>query len=172
MSVALTIKAALAAAQRDVDAVRDRIAKLRADREDVENKPRDRKHVEALLDAAISEATSPFTARGLASPNYAPHEALANLRRHIDVDTFATLAAFDAKRLKALILADAPAGISEIERTAELARIDAEIEVAEIAEELALREIDDAAGVRALRREDATIAIVLAPTHELEGASR
>lgn len=167
MSIAAKIRNALFAARADLAGIQDRIADLKTKREAIEYQPRDRASVERIVDQAIADARSPFTSSALVSRHLAPHEAAAELRDRVNADLFATLAAFDPKRLKALILADAPDGMPDHERDAQIAKLDRDILAAEMAEELALREIDEASGAIAPRRADAPIAIILAPTREL-----
>ncbi len=82
---------------------------------------------------------------------------------------FAVFAAWDAPRLKSLIMANAPMdGLTDEVRAKRLAKVDLEILAAEIAEESLCRVIEGESGVTSLRREDANLAIVLAPDDELE----
>lgn len=168
MTVAKKVRDALFAARTDLAAIQDRIADLRAKREAVEILPRDRASVERLVDEAIAGEVSPFSSSALASPLIDGFASAAQLRHQINADLFASLAAFDPKRLKSLILADAPDGLPDHERAAQIGKLDRDILAAEMAEELALREIDEASGTVALRRPDAPIEIILAPTSELQ----
>ena len=166
-----TIRQALRGAQSDIDALRDRIAQLQDERNSLEVAPRARADVERYVDDWIARAvaTQPFRLGALWSVHTPQFEAEQVFERSFQANAFAMMAAWDAKKLKALLLADAPAGMSADARAAEMSRLEREIEVAEIAEEVACREIEDELGSTIMRRADVNPAILLAPTSELTG---
>ncbi|MFC5508727.1 hypothetical protein [Bosea massiliensis] len=187
-----TIRQAFREAQGDIDALRGRIAELQEALKRVDCAPRARADVERFIDAEIAEAIAkrPFEIGALWSRDLRPHEyrtrfntATAGIITQsggddsgkpsrsvmLGGDMFAVFAAWDAERLKALLLADAPDGMTEDARAVEMSRLEREIEVAEIAEEVACREIEDELGNTIMRRADVNPAILLAPTSELTG---
>ena len=169
-----TIRQALRGAQSDIDALRDRIAELQDAQNTLEATPRARADVERYIDDWIARAvaTQPFRLGALWSVHTRAFEAEQIFQRSFETNGFAMLAAWDSKRLKALLLADAPAGITDDARAVEMSRLEREIEVAEIAEELACREVEAEIGGTIMRRADVNPAILLAPTSELEGKRR
>lgn len=165
------IRDALRNAQSDIDALRDRIAELQEAWDSLVSAPRARADVERYVDDWIARAvaTQPFQLGALWSVHTRPFEAEQIFQRSFETNGFAMLAAWDAKKLKALLLADAPAGMTDDARAVEMSRLEREIEVAEIAEEVACREIEDELGNTIMRRADVNPAILLAPTAELIG---
>lgn len=168
MSNKAAISTAISSTRSALSKAQEDIVSLYAERATVENRERSREEVEAIVDRAIEAALSPFSSRSLTSVLLTEHEAVESLKRDIGHNVFDTLAHFDSRKLKTLILSDAGAGLSQAERAARLADIDAKILAAEIFEELTLREIETAAGTPVRRRREAPIEIVLAPYSELQ----
>lgn len=175
-------------ARSDVAELRGRLSDLGAELQRVIASPRDLATIERLIDEQIAQhaGAEAFRFAALASPAFSA-DGLAgefNTRfatfkfaeggRYVssepfDAKLFQFLAAFDPAKLKALLLASAPSGgISDAKRAAEVSRIEREIAQTSIAEELACREIEEATGSHFPRRRDADVAILLAPTRELE----
>ncbi|BCH18863.1 hypothetical protein [Mesorhizobium sp. L-2-11] len=167
-----TLDRTVRAARSDLDALRDRITDLQSKRHNVEFTPNDRATMEREIDKEIAAA---LDRRPLHFPALVRGEFMlyrgslsADLKHALVEDPFGVLAAFDAGRLKAGILATLPSdGISPEARSAQLAKIDADILSTEIAEEVACRELERGLGASVSRREDANPAILLAPDKEL-----
>lgn len=157
-------------ARADLDAIRDRIADLQAERAKVEFMPRDLGTIEKEVDQAIEAAIRnrplffPFLLRQ--EPHYLP--VIGAFNKSFEMNAFGVFAALDAPRLKAAIMATMPTdGLTQESRSAQLARLDAEILSAEIAEEVACRELELALGTDMPRRADVNPAILLAPDVEI-----
>ena len=140
--------------------------------------------MEATVDRLIAEAAAKeaFELPALWSPHTRPFEAVNRFNQmalgwsapngaFVPGDMFATLACWDAPKLKRLIMANAPAdGLTDEGRAKALARIDGKILALEVEEERLCRALEAETGVATLRREDANLAIMLAPDVELEAA--
>ncbi|MER8838469.1 hypothetical protein NKH86_06865 [Mesorhizobium sp. M0913] len=157
-------------ARADLNAIRDRIADLQAERAKVEFMPRDLSTIEKEVDQAIEAAIRdrpmffPFLLRQ--EPYYLP--IAGSFNKSFELNAFGVFAALDAPRLKAAIMATMPAdGLTPESRSAQLARLDTEILSAEIAEEVACRELERALGTDMPRRADANPAVLLAPDVEI-----
>ncbi|MER9596698.1 hypothetical protein [Mesorhizobium sp. M0244] len=171
------VKNALALLQRasrdarsDLDAIRSRIEDLQAERHRIEAAPDDIATIERQIDRQIEAAIKadplhfPILVRG----NPMHLSVTGDLKRAIESNPFAVLAALDPARMKAAMLATMPRdGLTPEVRSARLAQIDADILSSEVAEEVACREVERALGADLPRRPDANPAIILAPDAEL-----
>jgi hypothetical protein len=165
---------ALAAAKADVQDLRDRIGRLREEREHVRTLPADAAAVARRVDEAIALAREydPAAPSGLSAPegtsSASPHALISTFNNRADGNIFAALAAVVPGELKAALLANVTSGgIAEEERARRLAEIDEDEILASMAEEVATREIEDAVGTHVPRRADARAAVLLAPDSEL-----
>lgn len=150
--------------QRDIEAIRDRLADLRDRRRNVEDAPLPRKEAEAQLRQKIvglGKGFSPWpgnVARGGRLPSLEFAEAFK-------ADPLAALCSVAPEgvfQAYAWALPPGGEGLSETDRAAAMATIDAEIADLELVEEASIRAAERA-GVAALRRGDADPTIVLLP---------
>jgi hypothetical protein len=168
-SVLSTLRDVLDGARRDLDEIRDRIADLKEQRQQIETAPADRAEIERRVDALIErtlERTFHFPALSEASlPPFGSFE----INQRFKDNPFAALCAFDTDRMRKVLLAKMPTdGLTAEERAAHLAKLDAELLASEVAEELTIREIE-ATGATMPRRANADPRVLLAPTEELQG---
>lgn len=187
MAAVESLRKFFSAAKTDVSEIRGRISDLIAEREKVATSLRDRQDIEADVDRLIENAAGSFDFAVLKAPGLSPRELprefnerfatykLKNLNgpglssiERFDFRLFEFLAAWEPEKLKVKLLANVSAGMTDAKRTSELARIDRELLAAEISEELACRDVDEAINGHFPRRREATTAILLAPTAELE----
>lgn len=191
---ASAVRSALSSARADLDELRDRIATLKEQRDGLEFGHRDRASVEAFIDGEIARAAAsePFRLGALWSRDMRPDEYRATFNTSavgspiytggandagrsmaLGGDMFAVLAAWDAPRLKSLIMAHVPDdGMSDGDVSATMAKLDREILQAEVAEEVCAREIEAEIGARIMRRPDANPAVFLATTAALTGGAK
>lgn len=169
MKTAIAITSAIEQARGDLDALRDRLADLSADRDAVVAAPCDEaeavRRVERLIQSA--SASGVFARHELFSGEQQPLSPY--FARTLSDNLFGVLAAIAPDQLRAAFMAHLPpGGISPDQRAARLLDLDKQIEAAAIAEELACREIENATGSMIARRADCSADIVLAPGHELQ----
>ena len=169
MTKANTARDALAELRGDIDAVRDRIGDLVAERAETERAPVARAEAEERVAALIRGAQAAdifarpqlFAADGGADPY---------LNRVLAERPLEALAAVCPDQLAQAFLKHLPAGgISSDARLAKLERIDRDLRAAELAEEIAICELEALTGASVPRRLEASPEIILAPTEELEG---
>ena len=174
-NAAAAIAEGIAAAQADLDQLRDRITDLRAERQEIERTPCDRTEAERRVGEIINRERARadewfgIVSSGLFRPEHDGRLGqgfLEFMRR----DPFAALAKVYPEQLSAAFLEHLPdGGISPDARAARLGKVERDLLASEIAEELATREIESVTGGIVPRRSDANPAILLAPDHELEG---
>ena len=171
-----TIADAIAAARVDLDQLRDRIADLLGERQEIESTVCDRAEAERRVAAMIEQARTNdpfnrplfFAADDTRFDPRLDHYFTETLRRN----PLEALAAVCPEGWAAAFLSHRPGGgLSPDARAARLAKIERDLSAAEIAEEITTREVESVTGGTVPHRLDANSAVLLAPDHELEGSA-